>query len=268
MNELRHARALALWTTSTTLVVCSALGWLGADFARTAPAAELASNADGLHGLSRELAGLRSEITQLEAALRDQQAFHSRVLVAADGQARDAAPRPGDVRAARVAADSEQRSRLSSAAEPDASVRAIELGKLASDASRTPEERVEALRRLRALDVGDAFPGGDARTPEVVQSLLDSILNSRDTSFQVEVIQNLSGARHELLRDPLLHFLQTSAEPRVREEAAETLRTQLGDPLVVDLLRWTAESDPSERVRLQARRTLSKLPRARPIEGR
>lgn len=268
MSELRHEGAFALWTTSTTLVVCSALAWMGAKFAQPAPGADLASSESSSHGLARRLASLQGDISRLEAILRDQRATHSRVPVGSEGRAHAATLERGDVRVAGATEGGAPISRLSSASEPDSAVQAIELGQIASDASRTPDERVEALRRLRTLDVGDAFPGGDARTPEVVQSLLDSILVSHDTSFQVDVIKNLSGARHDLLREPLLHFLQSSAEPRVREEAAETLCSQLSDPRVVELLRWTAELDPSERVRLQARHTLSKLPGARPIESR
>jgi hypothetical protein len=45
-------------------------------------------------------------------------------------------------------------------------------------------------------------------------------------------------------------------DPKVREEAAETLAPFWSDPYVQSALRSAAENDPDEKVRKQARETL------------
>ena len=78
---------------------------------------------------------------------------------------------------------------------------------------------------------------------------------------RARIIQNLHRGQVSELQQPLLDYLRTDPDPKVREEAADTLKYCRDDPSVRAALKEASEHDPDEDVRRQAGRTLEKLER-------
>ncbi len=126
----------------------------------------------------------------------------------------------------------------------------------AVDLSRSERERVEALLRLR-------LTGPDARTPEVAASMLLLLGSSPDARVRADICRHLKRAVPLALAAPLLSALARDADDKVREEAAETLGPLHADPSVRAALEHAARNDPSDKVRLQAARSLQEPPPGR-----
>jgi hypothetical protein len=110
-------------------------------------------------------------------------------------------------------------------------------------------ERLQALRALRTAN---------ARTPDVVQAMLHMQATSTDPNVRADVFRQLSGVSDPIMKPHLINGVLKDDNPKVREEAAETLAPFWADPYVQSALRSAAENDPDEDVRTQAAETLRK----------
>lgn len=110
-------------------------------------------------------------------------------------------------------------------------------------------ERLEALRALRTAN---------ARTPEVVQAMLELQAKSSDPNVRADVFRQLSGVSDPMMKPHLINGVLKDDNPKVREEAAETLAPFWSDPYVQSALRSAAQNDPDQKVREQAEETLRK----------
>jgi HEAT repeat protein len=111
------------------------------------------------------------------------------------------------------------------------------------------EERLAALRALRTAD---------ARTPDVVQAMLQLEATSTDAKVRADIFRQLSGVRDPVLKPHLINGMLKDQDPKVREEAAETLGPFWSDPYVQSALKAAAQNDPDEKVRKQALESLEK----------
>lgn len=118
------------------------------------------------------------------------------------------------------------------------------------DENRVVEERLKALSDLRRSD-----PEG--RTPEVVASMLALAQASPDPRVRADVIRHLKMAQAPELKASLLAWVRSDPDAKVREEAAETLGPLKDDPEVRAYLEHVAGNDGSEKVRGQAKKSLS-----------
>lgn len=118
------------------------------------------------------------------------------------------------------------------------------------DATKTEQEKVEALRALRGL-------GREAWSEAVVQEMARIGLASTDASIRADVWRQLHSAdQHRSMVPSLLLALANDPDAKVREEAAETLGSFDDDPIVMPALQSAAANDASERVRRQAANSL------------
>ena len=111
------------------------------------------------------------------------------------------------------------------------------------------EDRLAALRALRTAD---------ARTPDVVQAMLQLEATSADAKVRADIFRQLSGVRDPVLKPHLIKGMLKDADPKVREEAAETLAPFGSDPYVQSALKAAAQNDPDQKVREQAIESLQK----------
>lgn len=131
-------------------------------------------------------------------------------------------------------------------------------------------EREEAIRTAQSILANPASPVAemlvahetlrrvaDAYTPTMVQALVQIGTSDPDSDTRARVWCNFDGSSHlpELVPH-LLRALSTDPEPRVRDEASETLGNYLDDPDVLAAVKYAAEFDVSARVRQKAVRTL------------
>lgn len=138
---------------------------------------------------------------------------------------------------------------LESAGNTSASSDVSTLQRAALDTTKSIRERVEALKKMRLFSP-------ESRTPEVVRSMLDLMESTNVPEFRAAVIRHLKGAVPLELKDRLIRVLQSDSSEQVREEAAETLGGLRTDPSVRAALENAASSDPSEKVRREARKSL------------
>jgi HEAT repeat protein len=113
----------------------------------------------------------------------------------------------------------------------------------------SPADRLAALRALR---------GGNGRTPEVVQAMLQLFGSTQDPAIRADIFRNLSGVKDPAMKPALIDGMLKDTDPKVREEAAETLAPFWADPYVQASLKTAAHHDASEKVRAQAREVLEK----------
>jgi hypothetical protein len=110
-------------------------------------------------------------------------------------------------------------------------------------------DRVAALRALRAAN---------ARTSDVVQAMLQLQASSDDPNIRADVFRQLSGVSDPVMKPHLINGVLKDADPKVREEAAETMAPFWSDPYVQAALKSAAQNDPDEKVRQQAKEILEK----------
>jgi hypothetical protein len=110
-------------------------------------------------------------------------------------------------------------------------------------------DRLAALRVLRAAN---------ARTSDVVQSMLQLQGSSDDPNVRADIFRQLSGVSDPAMKPHLINGVLKDADPKVREEAAETMGPFWSDPYVQAALKSAAQNDPDEKVREQAAETLEK----------
>lgn len=111
------------------------------------------------------------------------------------------------------------------------------------------EDRLAALRALRAAD---------ARTADIVQAMLNLQATATDPKVRADVFRQLSGVTNPIMKPHLINGVLKDQDPKVREEAAETLAPFRLDPYVQAALRSAAQNDPDEKVRKQALETLER----------
>jgi hypothetical protein len=166
-------------------------------------------------------------------------------------------PRPSPAPAPRVAPDAP--SLPAAPAVPDEKLpflRRPEAGEVpelqarAQDLSADPKQRLEALARLRV-----AQP--DGRSPEVIRSMIDLLRTSPDGAIRADICRQLNRVVNDDLKQQLLVTGRTDVDATAREEAVESLGAMKGDPLVRQFLETCVVTDPSEKVRNQAKRSLA-----------
>jgi HEAT repeats len=117
----------------------------------------------------------------------------------------------------------------------------------AMNSQASPEERLAALRALRSAN---------ARTTDVVHSMLQLQAASKDPKVRADIFRQLSGVKDAILKPPLIDAVLKDNDPKVREEAAETLASFTADPYVRSALNAAAQNDADPDVQKQARETL------------
>lgn len=119
------------------------------------------------------------------------------------------------------------------------------------DRLKPPEARVSALKKLR-------WHAPEARTLEVVRSMLDLLRTSEDGAVRAEICRQLSGVEYPEVAPEMVNRLRSDADEETRKEAAEALLDFIDEPGVLQALEAAKQSDPSEDVRLQAVETIEK----------
>ena len=125
-----------------------------------------------------------------------------------------------------------------------------------SDETLSDRKRLRALRDLRSQP-RDSNP----YSPRVVASLIDWMDGTESPEVRARIIRDLHRGEVGELQQPILDYLRTDPDPKVRVEAADTLKYCRDDPSVRVALNEASEHDPDEDVRKQAGRTLEKLER-------
>jgi hypothetical protein len=123
----------------------------------------------------------------------------------------------------------------------------------ATDLLATEESRLAALRVLR----GQKWNGQDARSGDVLLSMIDLAEHSENEGNRLDAYRNLHGVNDPHLRDSMLRALAGDPSSKVREKVAQDLDTFLPDVGVENALRQAADGDPDAGVRAQALKTLS-----------
>ncbi len=132
--------------------------------------------------------------------------------------------------------------------------RITEKQEIICDVTRTDRERLRALRALRSQPL-DSTP----YSPEVFERLVEWMHLTENPEVRADILRNLHGGEASELKQPILDYLRTDPDPKVREEAADTLEHCLDDPSVRVALNDAREHDSDEKVRKQAGRTLEKM---------
>ncbi|HEX7897374.1 MAG TPA: HEAT repeat domain-containing protein [Planctomycetota bacterium] len=109
--------------------------------------------------------------------------------------------------------------------------------------------RVDALAKLRSA-------GDGARSPAVVNSMVQLLQDSGDDRIRVDICRHMKGVESDFLKRQLLISVRSDPTSKVREEAAESLGPMTEDPLVRQALEEVAQRDASDKVQEQARRAL------------
>jgi hypothetical protein len=257
----------------------ASLAWLGVFFALRAlkaPAvdaqstalAQLAANSE--HA-SVELRALEARLTEL----RGQLALHSKVATdgaptetGASSEELQKALTKLDLLAARLDAfDAEitaksHRRDAAASADPDAEARALMESSMAREAVATyqaqfadtgadPDVRLSALRMLRR------FPSEmNARGAPVVDTALAMFDEGHDARVRARLISELEGVPDERLVARLVDSLGAGETEELRAEAADALETFVHLPSVRSALEFAASSDPSNRVKRGAERSV------------
>ena len=118
---------------------------------------------------------------------------------------------------------------------------------LVMQSNLSPEERLAAVEQLRRQD---------ARSTEVVTSMVNLYASSEDPRIRAEIFNQLEGVNDPALRDPLIIGLAEDPDARVRREAADSLAAFVSDPDVKAWLEYTAANDKDPGVRRQASQSL------------
>jgi len=128
-----------------------------------------------------------------------------------------------------------------------------ELRKHAMDLALLAEDRILAAEYLRFREEAD---GSDARTSELVRSMIELAALVPDGEMRGDIWKALEGCRDPALVEPLIECLLHDGESVARGEAAETLGAFVADKRVRDALQLAADTDPSPDVRKEARGSL------------
>ena len=150
-------------------------------------------------------------------------------------------------------AEAEQQRRQRDAVETQADL--SELERIAIDTNLSGPERLQALRTLRGNQLPD---GSDARTHNVIVSMLDLYRGSTSSDVRADIFRRLDGVTDPVLRSPLMDALARDTDARVREEAAETLAHYTDDPSVRLALEQALHNDQDSQVREQAEESLGR----------
>lgn len=129
-----------------------------------------------------------------------------------------------------------------------------ETQRAAMDRSASEKDRIDAFTKLRGQKTED---GQDARSHDVILSIVDIAENSTDENARLDVYRNLHGANDPAARDSMLRALANDASVNVRMKVAEDLDTFVDDPLVQRGLRAAADNDADGEVRRRANMTLA-----------
>jgi RNA polymerase sigma factor (sigma-70 family) len=117
------------------------------------------------------------------------------------------------------------------------------------------EEKLAALRILRSAN---------ARSDDVVMQMVRVYYSTENPDWRADIFRQLGGVKTPELKRPLLEAVSDATrDPKVREEAAETLAEYLPDPDVKAWLDHLAAHDTDEEVRAQAKRSLQASQRRR-----
>jgi len=249
---------------SALACVLSIAAWMR-DEPRAAPARELEPGLDPgrLGALETEVAALRAELEAAAAAAarsppREPVAGEPRLE--GDPLASSHPASPPREWTERIAKLESALGRLQST--PGAGARQLqaapelldraEAASRATDPLASEEQRIAGLRALRGWRGSE-----EARTHDVVLSMIDFAERSPNAEARADVWRNLHGVTDPVLRDPLLRALASDPDGDVREEAAETLDRYLPDREVEAALRYAAENDSDKGVRRQAAESLA-----------
>ena len=126
--------------------------------------------------------------------------------------------------------------------------------RVAADRRATEKERIAALQRLRGMQTAD---GQDARSHDVVLSMVDIAEHSEDADSRLDVYRNLHGVNDSAAKDSMLRALARDQSAKVREKVAEDIESYLDDPQVKNALQVAANSDADADVRSMAAITLA-----------
>jgi len=124
----------------------------------------------------------------------------------------------------------------------------------AMDRSASEKDRIDAFKALRGQKTED---GQDARSHDVILSIVDVAENSVDEDARLDVYRNLHGANDPAARDSMLRALAHDTSIKVRMKVAEDLDTFVDDPLVQRGLRAASDNDADGEVRRRATMTLA-----------
>ena len=83
-------------------------------------------------------------------------------------------------------------------------------------------------------------------------------LMARAAKVRADIFRQLSGVRDPALKPHLINGMLKDEDPKVREEAAETLAPFGSDPYVQSALKAAAQNDSDQKVREQAIESLQK----------
>ena len=137
---------------------------------------------------------------------------------------------------------------LETASRPSAPTMDISQARLvAVDTGAQAGHRLAALALLRAAD---------ARSPEVVRSMLALQKNSPDPRVRAGVFRHLEGVTDPGAKAPMMEAATRDGNAEVREEAVESLTAFRNAPDVLALLQRIASQDPDDKVRRMAQRLL------------
>lgn len=161
---------------------------------------------------------------------------------AAGRESRDAADRA--VLDARKAAEEADKAK----AEAAAALGSAEARKLFLDRSKTDEERVVALGRLRTLRGVDR---------EVIAEACALFRASTKPGIREWLLRDLHGTKDPDLKALFVEAMRSDPDEKVRERAARDVDDYLDDPEVRQALERARDQDASESVRRRAVRTLA-----------
>jgi hypothetical protein len=123
----------------------------------------------------------------------------------------------------------------------------------ATDPRSSELDKLAALKLLRNQQID----GQDARTHDVVLSMIDLAERSLDESTRDAVYRDLHGVDDASLRDSMVRALANDPSAKVRQRAARDINTFLSDAGVVRALQRAADNDADAHVRAQEATTLA-----------
>lgn len=239
-------------TTHLTVALGAGLvaGFLGARLARPVPSTAAAGSAPPARTLPLD------ELEARVAALEERAAAPFLEALPPSAPASRSPEVPDDLVARLERLEEESARRAAERAKASLEDRAGGLGRAVTDASVKTPEREAAERTIldgastdeRRLAAWSDLRHSDAVSDAVVLAMIDLGLNSPDAGTRADVWRQAdSNYRSALLVEPLLQALAGDADPRVREEAAETLEIYRSHAGVVEALRFAADNDPEVR---------------------
>ncbi|HLU48972.1 MAG TPA: hypothetical protein VK116_12845, partial [Planctomycetota bacterium] len=116
-----------------------------------------------------------------------------------------------------------------------------EMQAVAIDPTPVPQERLQALRELRARD---------GRSREVTLAMIE-LVESPDIAprLRADIVRNLHGVEFAELKAPLLRILESDPHTETKSETIESLEPFYGDADVRAAVERVRDSDPDPRLR-------------------